>query len=87
MGMILVGTIIATPSGIGLKRPLRQMSVRRLSFVGSNHVVIEAHFSNEFARGGLRGDEAVRPVLNQATLQPLGLDDATQLRSSLNQGA
>ena len=40
MGMILVGTIIATPSGMGRKRPLRQISVRRLVFIGGDTSVV-----------------------------------------------
>ena len=56
-------------------------------FVGANHLSVQANFTDEFALGGLGGNETVRPVLDQATLQLPGLDDTAQLRSRLNQRA
>ena len=43
--------------------------------------------ANQFQRGGLDGEEAVRSGFERATFDALGLDDAAQARTGFDDGA
>ena len=80
-----VGAMSWKPSGSGWRRPPKATkAVRKRSF-GADEAVLDAEPAAQRQRPGLVGDEGVGPAFHEEAVAPLGLDDAAQPVTRLEQ--